>query len=64
MKPGFFFVRYSIKLPNGQRDIRRKVLRLQGGRFTPRPDFYRRDTCGLLRSYANTEADPPSIWGT
>ena len=23
----------------------------KGGRFTARPDFYRRDTCGLLRSY-------------
>jgi hypothetical protein len=27
------------------------VLRFRGGRFTARPDFYRRDTCGLLRSY-------------
>ena len=51
VKPGFFFARYSIRLPNGQRDVRRKVLRLKGGRFTSRPDFYRRDTCGLLRSY-------------
>ncbi len=51
VKPGYFFARYSIRLPNGQRDIRRKVLRLQNGRFTARPDFYRRDTCGLLRSY-------------
>ena len=51
VRPGFFFARYSIKLPNGQSDVRRKVFRLQGGRFTARPDFYRRDTCGLLRSY-------------
>ena len=51
VQPGYFFARYSIRLPNGQRDIRRKVLRLQDGRFTARPDFYRRDTCGLLRSY-------------
>ena len=51
VRPGFFFARYSIKLPNGQSDVRRKVFRLKGGRFTARPDFYRRDTCGLLRSY-------------
>jgi hypothetical protein len=51
VKSGYFFARYSIRLPNGQRDVRRKVLRLNGGRFTARPDFYRRDTCGLLRSY-------------
>jgi hypothetical protein len=51
VRPGYFFVRYSIRLPNGQRDIRRKVLRLRGGRFAARPGFYRRDTCGLLRSY-------------
>jgi hypothetical protein len=50
-KPGLYFARYTITLPNGQRDIRRKVLQLKGGRFTARPDFYRRDTCGLLRSY-------------
>jgi hypothetical protein len=50
-KPGFYFARYTIKLPSGQRDVRRRVLQLKGGRFTARPDFYRRDTCGLLRSY-------------
>jgi hypothetical protein len=51
VKPGYFFARYSIRLANGQRDVRRKVLRLKSGRFSARPDFYRRDTCGLLRSY-------------
>ena len=28
VQPGVFFARYSIRLPNGQRDIRRKVLQL------------------------------------
>ncbi len=51
MRPGYFFARYTIRLPNGTSDIRRKVLRLQGGRFTARPDFYRRESCALLRSY-------------
>jgi hypothetical protein len=51
VRPGYFFVRYRINLPNGQSDTRRKVLRLKGGRFTPRPDFYRRESCALLRSY-------------
>jgi hypothetical protein len=50
-KPGLYFARYTIKLPNGQRDVRRKVLQRRGGSFKARPDFYRRDTCGLLRSY-------------
>ena len=61
VQPGFFFARYSIRLPNGQRDIRRKVLQLKGGRFTARPDFYRRDTCGLLRSY---KLERPAFGGT
>ena len=51
VRPGYFFARYSIKLPNGTSDVRRKVFRLKGGRFTARPDFYRRESCGLLRSY-------------
>ncbi len=61
VQPGVFFARYSIRLPNGQRDIRRKVLQLKGGRFTARPDFYRRDTCGLLRSY---KLERPAFGGT
>jgi hypothetical protein len=61
VQPGVFFARYSIRLPNGQRDIRRKVLQLNGGRFTARPDFYRRDTCGLLRSY---KLERPAFGGT
>ena len=51
VRPGYFFARYAIKLPNGQSDVRRKVFRLKGGRFTARPDFYRRESCALLRSY-------------
>ena len=51
VQPGYFFARYVIKLPNGTSDVRRKVFRLKGGRFTARPDFYRRESCALLRSY-------------
>ena len=51
VRPGYFFARYAIKLPNGTSDVRRKVFRLKGGRFTARPDFYRRESCALLRSY-------------
>ena len=51
VRPGYFFARYTIKLPNGTSDVRRKVFRLKGGRFTARPDFYRRESCALLRSY-------------
>ena len=27
-------------------------------------ETYRCTKCGLLRSYANAEVDPPSMWGT
>ncbi len=51
VRPGYFFARYAIKLPDGTADVRRKVFRLKSGRFTARPDFYRRESCALLRSY-------------
>ena len=36
---------------NGGTDVRRVTLRRVGGRFSRRPDFYRRGSCALLTSY-------------
>jgi len=48
---GYYFVRYRMRLPNGTTDYRRVTLRRSGGRFTVRPQFYRRASCGLVASY-------------
>jgi len=48
---GVFSVRYTMHLPGGRRDVRRIALRRQGGRFTVRRPFARRDRCVLLRSF-------------
>ncbi len=48
---GYYFVRYRIAQPGGETDVRRITLRRVNGRFSARPDFYRRATCDLLRSY-------------
>jgi len=47
---GYYFVRYRIAA-NGGTDVRRVTLRRVGGRFSRRPDFYRRGSCALLTSY-------------
>jgi hypothetical protein len=48
---GYYFVRYRIAQPGGETDVRRVTLRRVDGRFTSRPDFYRRATCDLLSSF-------------
>ena len=50
---GWYFVRYRMRTPEGT-DTRRVTLRRVGGKFTRRPAFYRRNTCGLLQSYKLT----------
>ena len=48
---GYYFVRYTM-LRGGKRiDVRRVTLRRSGGRFSRRPDYYRRDTCDLLGKF-------------
>ena len=47
---GTYFVRYRIPY-SGQIDTRRVVLLRRHGRFSRRPDFYRRASCGTIRSY-------------
>jgi hypothetical protein len=50
-RSGYLFARYSMRLPDGRVDVRRKVLRFVNGRFSNQPDFYRRESCALLGSY-------------
>ena len=40
-----------MRLPGGVRDVRRVALRRRDGRFSRRPAFYRRASCGLLTSF-------------
>jgi hypothetical protein len=51
---GYYFVRHSMNIGGGRVDVRRTTLRRVNGRFSTRPSFYRRDTCGILRSYKLT----------
>jgi len=49
---GLYFARYRMKTRNGKgNETRRITLLRRNGRFTRRPDFYRRATCDLLPSY-------------
>jgi hypothetical protein len=49
---GLYFARYRMKTRNGKgTEIRRVTLQRRNGRFSRRPDFYRRTTCDLLPSY-------------
>jgi hypothetical protein len=49
---GLYFVRYRMKTRNGKgTEVRRVTLQRRNGRFSRRPDFYRRATCDLLPSY-------------
>ena len=49
---GLYFARYRMKTRSGKgTEIRRVTLLRRNGRFSRRPDFYRRTTCDLLPSY-------------
>ena len=51
---GYYFVRYRMELSGQRVDTRRKALSRVDGRFAGKPSFYRRTTCGLLRSHKLT----------
>lgn len=51
VRDGVYYVRYRIATPGGPPDVRRIALRRSRGRFSRRPSFYRRASCGLLRSF-------------
>ncbi|CAA9504888.1 MAG: hypothetical protein AVDCRST_MAG30-2140 [uncultured Solirubrobacteraceae bacterium] len=48
---GYYFVRYTMVRGGKRFDVRRVVLRRSGGRFSKRPDYYRRATCDLLNKF-------------
>ena len=48
---GYYFVRFTMKLPGGGKDVRRVTLRRSNGRFHKAPDFYQRIDCGVFSSY-------------
>jgi hypothetical protein len=49
---GLYFARYRMKTRNGKgTETRRVTLLRRNGRFSRRPDFYRRATCDVLPSY-------------
>jgi hypothetical protein len=48
---GYYFVRYTMRRGGKRFDVRRLVLRRSGGRFSRRPDYYRRATCDLLNKF-------------
>jgi hypothetical protein len=48
---GLYFARVRMRGPNSRIDTRRITLRRSHGRWSTRPDFYGRESCGLLRSF-------------
>ena len=48
---GFYFARFRVAAPNGQADTVRVTLGRSQGRFSPRRAFYRRDSCGTLKTF-------------
>jgi len=48
---GHYFVRYTMKLAGGKRDVRRVTLVRRNGRFSVARDFYQRTDCGLFSSF-------------
>jgi hypothetical protein len=50
-RDGVYLVRFRRVVAGGRVDTRRVVVERRGGRFRVRPDYYRRECCGLLSSY-------------
>ena len=48
---GIYFARFRVEAPNGQADTVRVTLGRSQGRFSPRRAFYRRDSCGTLKTF-------------
>ena len=50
-RDGQFFARLRIAAPGGITDVRRVALSRRNGRFSTRPAFYRRASCGAVSSF-------------
>jgi len=57
---GLYFVRYRMELGAGRADVRRIVLQRRHGRWSLRPSFYRKASCGTLSAY---KLERPSFGG-
>lgn len=51
LRDGVYFARLRIRGADGRTDTRRVALERRNGRFARRPDFYRRTSCGVVRSF-------------
>lgn len=51
VRDGLLFARFRLRDERGRTDERRVTLRRASGRFTVRPDFYRRASCGSLTAF-------------
>jgi hypothetical protein len=51
VRDGLLFARFRLKDERGRTDERRVTLRRLEGRFSVRPDFYRRASCGSLTAF-------------
>jgi len=51
VRDGVYIVRFQRALAGGRVDTRRMVLERRRGRFRLRPDYYRRESCGVLSSF-------------
>jgi murein tripeptide amidase MpaA len=54
VRDGYYIVRWRMELADGRADVRRVAVRRVNGRLSKRASYYRRATCGLLRSYKLT----------
>jgi len=50
LKDGRYFVRFTMKLDSGAKDVRRATLNRKRGKFSLAPDFYQRVDCGIFKS--------------
>jgi hypothetical protein len=51
LRDGVLFARFTIRDERGRLDERRLAFVRAQGRFRPRPEFYRRTSCGTLTSF-------------
>ena len=51
LKDGYYYVRFSTKLDDGTKVVRRIALRRSHGRFASAPDFAQKTACGVFAKY-------------
>ena len=51
VRDGLYSVRFTTRTASGKREVRRVALRRSNGRWSSRPDFYRRVTCDVLSAF-------------